>query len=48
MIMILNASKREKEILLMLLSTVDIGEVRPEVHAECAAMLECLTLDLRS
>ena len=46
--MILNATQREKDILLMLLSAVDMGEVRPEVHAECAAMLECLTLDLRS
>ena len=45
---LINATQREKEILLMLLSAVDMGEVRPEVHAECAAMLECLTLDLRS
>ena len=31
----------------MLLSAVDIGEVRPEVHTECATMLENLTQDLR-
>ena len=46
--MIVNASQREKEILLMLLSAVDIGEVRPEVHAECAAMLEALTEEMKT
>ena len=47
MIMILNATQREKDILLMLLSAVDMGEVRPEVHQECADMLDILTHDLR-
>ena len=44
---VINASQREKEILLMLLSAVDMGEVRPEVHQECADMLEILNQDLR-
>ena len=43
----INASQREKEILLMLFSAVDMGEVRPEVHQECADMLDILTHDLR-
>ena len=46
--MLINASQREKDILLMLLSAVDIGEVRPEVHAECAAMLEALTEEMKT
>ena len=45
--MLINASRREKEILLMLISTVDLGEVRPEVHAECAAMLDALTEEMK-
>lgn len=44
---VINASQREKEILLMLLSAVDVGEIRPEVHTECADMLEHLVQDLR-
>lgn len=46
--MIINASQREKGILLMLLSAVDLGEVRPEVHAECAAMLEALIEEMKT
>lgn len=44
---LINGTKREKEILLMLLSAVDIGEVRPEVHTECVDMLENLTQELK-
>ena len=35
-------SQREKEIFLIILSEVNIGELRPEVHAECMTMLSHL------
>jgi len=46
--MIVNASQREKEILLMLLSAVDIGELRPELHTECVTMLDILIQELKA
>ena len=39
-------SRREKEIFLMILSEVNIGELRPEVHTECMAMLDNITQEL--
>ena len=35
-------AQREKEIFLMILSEVNIGELRPEVHTECMTMLNRL------
>ena len=35
-------SQREKEIFLIILSEVNIGELRPEVHTECMTMLNRL------
>lgn len=35
-------TQREKEIFLMILSEVNIGELRPEVHTECMTMLNRL------
>ena len=35
-------SQREKEIFLTILSEVNIGELRPEVHTECMTMLNRL------
>lgn len=42
-------NQRDKEILLMLLREVNVGELRPEIHGECVNMLERLisfTLEL--
>lgn len=39
-------SQREKEIFLMILSEVNLGEVRPERHTECANMLDKITQEL--
>ncbi len=33
-------NQREKEIFLMILREVNIGELRPEIHTECVTMLE--------
>lgn len=39
-------SRREREIFLMILQEVNIGELRPEIHVECMAMLTNLTREL--
>ena len=33
-------NQREKEILLMILREVNMGEIRPEIHGECVDMLD--------
>ena len=40
-------SQREKEIFLMILSEVNIGELRPEVHMECMTMLSTIIEEMR-
>lgn len=36
-------NQREKEILLMVLREVNMGEIRPEIHGECANMIINIT-----
>ena len=40
-------TRREKEIFLMLLSEVNISEVRPEIQMECGLMLDALTKEIK-
>jgi len=39
-------NQREKEILLMILQEVNMGELRPEIHDECANMFINITTRL--